>query len=89
MLRQAAVDSLAGDQQFLDRVDRDLETGLGLIVQFDLDDLLNAARADDHRHADIEVVDAVLAGEVRGAGQNALLVAQIAFRHGDGACRRA
>src|SRR3954454_14771050 len=44
---QRAIDSLARLQQLLHRVDRDLEIGLGLVVQFDLDDLLDAAGADD------------------------------------------
>ena len=53
---------------------------LGLVVQLDLDDPLDAAGADHHRHADIEVVDAILAGQVRGAGQDALLVLEDSSR---------
>ncbi len=35
---------------------------------------LDAAGADHHRHADVEVVQAVLAAQIGGAGQDALLV---------------
>ena len=41
-------------------------------------------RADHDRHADIHVLDAVLAVEVGGAGQHALLVLEVALGHGDG-----
>jgi hypothetical protein len=40
---------------------------------FELDDALDAAGADHARHADIEVGDAVLAGEVRGEGRTRFL----------------
>ncbi len=43
-------------------------------VELDLDDALDALGADHHRHADIEVLHAVFALEVGGAGQDALLV---------------
>src|SRR5262249_35147296 len=42
--------------------------------QLELDDLRGAAGADLHRHAHVEAVDAVLAGQVRSAGKDALLV---------------
>jgi hypothetical protein len=61
---------------------------LRLVVELDLDDPLDAAGADHDGHADIEVVDAVLAGEVRGAGQHALLVLEEALGHRDRAGRR-
>ena len=60
-----------------------VEHGLLVGVQLDLDDLLDAAFADDHRHADIEILDAVLAGQVRGAGQQAALVLEVALGHLD------
>src|SRR3546814_13728617 len=68
-LSEAGVQRLARVEQFLDRVDRDLEARLVGTVEFDLDDLLDPARADLHRHANIEAIDAVLAVDTRGAGQ--------------------
>jgi hypothetical protein len=65
-------------EQLLDRIDADLEVCASLVVEVDLDDALDAARADHHRDSDIEVVDAVLAGQVGRCGKNALLVLQIA-----------
>ena len=44
------------------------------VAEVELDDLLDAACAELHRHADVEAVDAVLALEIRGAGQDPLLV---------------
>ena len=61
---------------------------LGRVVELDLDDPLDAAGAEHARHADVEIVDAVLAGEMRGAGQDALLVLQEALGHRDRAGRR-
>jgi hypothetical protein len=66
-----AVDLYAGDEQLFHCIDADREVRLGFRVQLDLDDLLDAAGANHARHADIEVVDAILAGQVRGAGQDA------------------
>src|SRR5688572_19066964 len=57
-LRKTAIDLLARHQQLLDRIDADLEIGLGAVVELDLDDALNALFADDDGHADIEVIDA-------------------------------
>src|SRR5205085_11260317 len=84
-LPQARVDALAGLQQFLHRVDRDLEIGPGLIVQRDLDDLLDAAGANHAGDADIEAVQAIFAVDISGSGQEALLVAKIGLGHGDAA----
>ena len=70
--------------QPLHRLDGVLELGLLVTVELDLDDALDAAGADHHRHADIDVVDAILPGEIGGAGQHPLLVLEIAFGHGDG-----
>src|SRR3989304_4144693 len=71
-LRQALVDALAGDEQFLDRVDRDLKVRLGLVRQLDLDDLLDAVRADHDGHADVQIVDAIFTRQVDGRRQDAL-----------------
>ena len=57
-------------------------------IEGDLDDPLDAIGADDDRHADIKAFDAIFAIELRGAGQNPALVAQIGFRHGDRRGRR-
>src|SRR6218665_1753238 len=51
------------------------------LVQVDLDDALDTAFADDDGNADIHVLHAILAGEVGGAGQNALLVLEVGFGH--------
>src|SRR5205807_7569115 len=72
---------LAGEvNEAPDRLDRFVEFGLLLAVEADLDDALDPAGADHHRHPDIEVLDAVLSGQPRGAGQHPLLVAQIGLR---------
>src|SRR5579862_1052099 len=60
----------------------DLTDGLGarpqrgalVIGEVELDDLLDALRAELHRHAHVQAVDAVLALEVRRARKHALLV---------------
>src|SRR6185437_14564679 len=57
-------------------------------VESDLDDPLDAAGADHRRYADIEILDAVLAGQPGGARQYALLVAQKGLSHLDGGRRR-
>ena len=50
----------------------------------DLDDALDAVLADHDRHADEHVLHAVLAVEIGRAGQDALLVLEVALGHGDG-----
>src|SRR3954465_9329053 len=50
-------------------------------VELQFHHALDALRTDHHRHADIEILHAVLAVEIGGAGQHAFLVLQIAFRH--------
>src|SRR5688500_10477064 len=55
-LGKAAVDLPAGLQQFLHRVDGHLEVRLGALVELDLDDPLDSACADHHRHSDVEIV---------------------------------
>jgi hypothetical protein len=47
----------------------------------DLDDLLHAARAELHRHADEEIVDAVLALQEHRARQDLLLVLEDRLDH--------
>src|SRR3546814_16830725 len=44
-----------------------------------------AARADLHRYAHIQAIDAIFAVDIGGAGQDSLLVAQIGFGHSDAA----
>src|SRR5690606_28027600 len=78
---ERTVDTLAGDEQFLDRVDRGLEIGLRLVVERDLDHFFHAIGTENRRHADIEAVEAVLAVYIDSARQDALLVAQISFGH--------
>src|SRR6266498_615200 len=64
---------LAGEfDQPPDRLDRFVEVGLFLAFQVELDDALDPAGADHHRHADIEILDAVLAGQPGGARQDPL-----------------
>ena len=67
-------------QSACDRRDRLVEHLLLGPVEVDLDDALDAAGADHHRHADIHVLDAVLARQMRRAGQHALLVLEIGSR---------
>src|SRR5918993_5319913 len=74
---------LARDEQLLDRVDAGLEIGLGGVVELDFDDALDSVRADDHGDADVEVVDAVLAGQMRRGREHALLVLEEALGHRD------
>src|SRR5665811_1596047 len=57
-------------------------------AELDLDDALDALSADHHRHADIKVLDPVFAVQPGGAGQYALLIEQITFRHRDRGSRR-
>src|SRR5581483_9488053 len=56
------------------RVARRLQRVALVVGEIELDDLLDPARAELARHAHVEAVDAVLALEVRGAREHALLV---------------
>src|SRR3546814_2528854 len=47
----------------------------------DFDNLLDATSTDHYRYADIEVVNAIFARQIGGAGQNPLLVLQICLGH--------
>src|SRR5690606_16727727 len=85
---QAGIQRLARVQQFLNRIDRDLQARLVVGIEFDLDDLFDAAGTDQHRNADVQTIEAVLAIDIGGAGQDALLVTQISFGHRDArSCR--
>ena len=69
-----------GDK-FFDRVDALLKIGLLLRGQLQLDDPLDAAGAQNDRHADIIAADAVLLVAIGGAGNQPLLVANDRFDH--------
>src|SRR5271166_4790842 len=69
--------------QLADGGGRFVEGRLLLAIERDLDDPLDAAGADHHRDADIEVAYAVLAFEQRRTRQYPLLVAQIGLDHRD------
>src|SRR6516165_7433546 len=62
---------------------RFVERRLLLAIELDLDDALDTAGADHHRHADIEAAHPVLAVEQGSTGQHPLLVAQISLDHRD------
>src|SRR5580700_6503195 len=87
-LPQIRRDLLAGLDQGFHRRHRFLEHAALGAVELDLDDALDAFAADDYRHADIKVLDAVFAVEPGRGRQHALLVAQIAFGHRDGGSGR-
>src|SRR3954452_7052866 len=80
-LRQRRVDPLASVDEAAHGRDRLLEHRLLVGGERDLDYSVAAAGADHDRHADEEPFDAVLAGEMRGAGQDAFLVAKLALGH--------
>src|SRR3984957_11880173 len=82
-LPQIRRDLLAGLDQRFHRAHRLLEHPALGAVELDFDDALDTLAADHHRHADIEILDAVFAVEPGGGRQHALLVAPIAFRHSD------
>ena len=71
---------LGGLDQRLHRSDRLVEHRLLLGVQLDLDDALDAAGADHHRHADIEALDAVFAVQQAAQGSTRFLSLQIGLR---------
>ena len=58
-----------------------LQRGLLLRGELDLNDLLDAFGAKLHRNANVQASDAILAIEIRGAGENLLLVFQNRFDH--------
>ena len=67
IVMQASTSDLHGGDRFVEH------RALGA-VELDLDDALDALGADHRRHADIEILDAIFAVEMGGAGQHALLV---------------
>src|SRR5690606_1636345 len=71
-LRQRRRNLLAGFDEALHGGCGLLESGLLAAIEIDLDDALDTLGADHHRDADIDVLHAVLAVEIGGAGQNAL-----------------
>src|SRR5215204_5696187 len=83
-LLKRRIDPLARLDEALHRSDRLLEHRALVARERHLDDALDAARANDDRYADIHVVDPVLARQMSRAGQDALLVLEIALGHGDG-----
>src|SRR5690606_23443935 len=68
---------------------RIVEHALLGLVEVDLDHPLDTTGADDDRYTHIDVLEAVLAGQVRCARHDALLLLQVAFSHRDaGSSRR-
>src|SRR5690606_1440826 len=80
-LLEVGGDAGTGLAQRFDRRDRLVEHFLFGLREVELDDAFDAAGADHDGYAHIEVLDAVLAREVRCAGQHALLVAEVALGH--------
>src|SRR5215471_13388049 len=70
--------------QLTDRSCGLLQGGVFVVAELDLDDFLHALGAKFHRHADKQPVDAVLAFEIDGAGENLLLIFKDSFDHFDG-----
>src|SRR5262249_60030534 len=73
-LRQIRCDLLASLNQRCDRLGRLFEHGAFAAVQLNLDDALDALRADHGGHADIKVLYPVLAVAIRPATEHPLLV---------------
>ena len=62
---------------------------VGLLIPLAaFDNALDALLTDQHRHADIHILDAVFASEISGAWQNALLILEIGFSHCNRRCSR-
>ena len=53
-------------------------------VQLNLDDAVDALRADHRGHADIQILNSIFAVQISRTGEHALLVPEEALRHGDG-----
>src|SRR5688572_8781043 len=75
---------LAGLDEALHGFDRFVELSALLRRQVELDDPLDALLPDHHGNADIDAFEAVFALDMGGAGEHALLVAEIGFGHRDG-----
>src|SRR5262249_39467624 len=81
-------DVLAGVDQGGHGLGRLLEHRAFGAAELNFDDALDALGADHGGHAHIEVLETVLAAEIGGAGQHALLVLEEALRHRHGGRRR-
>src|SRR3954453_19286874 len=68
-------------EQLPNRIGRFLERGAFVLRQRDLDDLLDPVSPELHRNADVEVVEAVLAGQIRGTGEDLAFVFQDRLDH--------
>src|SRR4029079_12418613 len=77
------LDVLAGVDQAPNGSDGLCKHSLLSVVQGQLDDFLHALSPDDRRNADISIFLPVLAIEVGGAWQHALLVFEVAVGHRD------
>src|SRR6516225_2243766 len=78
---EARSDALAKLDQRLHRFDRAHEGVALMRIEIELDDALDALGADHYRHTGVEPLHMILAVEIRGAGQDALVVLEIRFRH--------
>src|SRR4026207_1731373 len=67
--------------ELADRGGRLVEGGLLVLLQLDLDDLLDPVASELDRHPDVEALGAVLPVQVRGAGQDLLLVLADRLHH--------
>ncbi len=76
-LRQCLPELPGNLDQFLDRLDRVIKHRLLLGIQFDFNDLLDPARAQDDRDADIDALDAVFHTQAGGARLQALLALEV------------
>src|SRR5262249_56120647 len=74
-------DLLAGVDQALHGGGRFFKHRSLVAVEFNLDDALDALGTDHDRHADVEILNAILAFEPGGTGEHALLLEKIALPH--------
>src|SRR5262252_11099326 len=81
-------DLLAGVDQALHGGGRFFKHRSLAAIEFDLDDALDPLGTDHDRHADVEILDAILAVKPGSTGEYALLVEEIALRHRDCGRRR-
>src|ERR1700760_4943373 len=83
-LAEVRRDFLASLDKPLHRADGFVEVSALCAGQFEFNDSLDALRSDHDRNAGVKVLHAILAVEIGGAWQDALLVQQIALGHRDG-----
>src|SRR5690606_20627116 len=88
ILLQRRSDADAGFAKTGDRSHRLVEFSLFVLVEINFNDALDAIGTDHGRHADIHVLDAVLARKLGSDRQDALLVLEVGFSHLDGRCSR-